>query len=84
MPHIVMGSFPIVFALIGGAHQDSRYRRCMGGSLSKEKDEKTSNIPFLAFLSGNQQWSSLIDEIKWTNAALASLIALGFTLKRLR
>lgn len=84
MPHIVMGAFPIVLALIGGEHQDSRHRRNMGGTLSKEKDEKTSNIPFVAFLSGNQQWSSLLHEIKWTNAALASLVALGLAFKKIK
>ena len=47
---VVMFGFPVVFALVGGAHQDYRYRRGSGGLLSPEKDAVTSNIPFGALV----------------------------------
>jgi hypothetical protein len=45
---------PVMVALIGGEHTDSRHRRGMGGTLSKDLDDKTSNIPFWAMVSGKQ------------------------------
>jgi len=83
-PQAVAFGFPLIFALVGGAHQDSRFRRGMGGSLEAEVDAKTSNIPFLALMTGNQQWSDLANEIKWTNAGLATLAALLFVMKKVR
>ncbi len=41
-------------ALIGGHHQDSRFRRNIGGSLPKDYDDLTSNVPFWALISGKQ------------------------------
>ena len=80
VPEIVMCIWPMVFTYVGSSHQDHRYRRGMGGTLSKEKEEKTSNIPFVALLLGKQSWNSLQQEIKWENASIAivgtSLIAL--------
>eukprot|EP00979_Chaetoceros_neogracilis_P000593 scaffold141_cov238-Chaetoceros_neogracile.AAC.3 len=71
---------PIVVALIGGEHTDSRHRRGMGGTLTKELDEQTSNIPFLALINGKQEqgdgtaaFGKLFDELKGLNG----LIALG-------
>lgn len=71
---------PVLVALIGGEHTDSRHRRNMGGTLLKEMDEKTSNFPFLAMVSGKQEngnvaasFGKLFDEIKGLNG----LIALG-------
>jgi len=46
----VMFAMPLAFALIGGMHQDYRYRRGMGGNLTPEVDNKTSAVPFLALL----------------------------------
>ena len=78
-PFLVESMFyagPILLATIGTAHQDSRFRRNMGGSLSPEKESITSNIPFLALLSGRQDWNQLFEEIKWLNGGLATMIIL--------
>ena len=83
-PQVVAFGFPLVFALFGGAHQDSRFRRGMGGVLEPEVDAKTSNVPFLALVTGHQQWADLKDEVKWTNAALATLVAFLYVLKKAR
>lgn len=82
--HMAMFTFPIVFSLIGTSHQDQRYRRGSGGVLTPEMEAVTSNIPFAAILTGKQSASALVDEIKWTNAALATLVAAGFALRRIR
>jgi len=84
LPEVVMFSFPIVFALIGSEHQDYRYRRNSGGSLTPEFERITSNIPFMALLRGKQSWSELYNEIKWTNASVGVSIALAFALRNLR
>jgi len=54
LPTTLWMSMPLMVALVGGSHTDSRYRRGMGGELPKEVDDVTSNIPFLAMLSGRQ------------------------------
>jgi len=81
---IVAFSFPIVFALIGGAHKDYRYRRNWGGYLSPELDESTSNIPFLAIITGKQPIGPLVHEIKWLNSIIAALLALSLCRRRWR
>ena len=68
--------FPTIFALVGGAHQDYRYRRGSGGALSPEKDAVTSHVPFVALVTGRQSWTALFDEIKGLNATTAIAIAL--------
>eukprot|EP00941_MAST-03F_sp_MAST-3F-sp1_P004698 g4698.t1 len=85
-PGFVLCSFPLAFALIGGAHQDYRYRRGSGGVLLPEVDEISSNIPFLALVSGKQPngWSRLRDEMKWTNAGVAVALSLLLLLRRRR
>lgn len=75
LPARVWMSMPVMVALIGGSHTDSRHRRGMGGDLHKEFDEVTSNIPFLAMLSGRQgdiieAVSECCKEIKPLNAML--------------
>eukprot|EP00040_Diaphanoeca_grandis_P005604 m.33642 g.33642 ORF g.33642 m.33642 type:complete len:288 (-) comp16850_c0_seq1:168-1031(-) len=75
MSEVVMFTMPAVFAAVGGLHQDSRYRRGMGGQLPKEIDEVTSSIPFVALAMGRQSWRELANEIKTTNAALAVALA---------
>jgi uncharacterized membrane protein len=77
---IVMGSWPVVFAYIGGRHQDHRYRQNRGGSLTEEKEEKTSNIPFVALLTGKQSWEPLLTEIKWENAGISNPKILTLTM----
>ena len=66
----------LAWAMIGSAHQDKRYRRGSGGSLTPEKERITSNFPFLALIQGHQSWSSLQDELKWWNISLSSSILL--------
>ena len=76
-PFIVESLFfggPLLLATFGTAHQDSRFKRGMGGSLSVEKEKKTSNLPFAALLVGKQDWRKLFDEVKWINGGVASLL----------
>ena len=68
---IAMFSFPLVFAVIGSAHKDYRYRRGSGGHLTSQMEAQTSFVPFWALLSGRQQWSDLYDEMKGLNASMA-------------
>ena len=82
LPEVVMFSFPMVFAYIGGWHQDSRYLRGMGGLLTREKYESTSNVPFAAMVSGKQSLDSFRDEIKTSNAVLALSLSLLFTIRK--
>lgn len=67
----VMFSFPMIFALIGSTHQDSRFRRGKGGYLSPEKESKSSLIPFVALLEGKQSWQDVAKELKELNTLLA-------------
>ena len=82
--HAVMFSFPIVFSFIGTSHRDYRFRRDSGGILTPEMEAKTSNIPFLALIQGKQPVDTFVSEIKWTNAALATVAAAGLALRRLK
>lgn len=82
--HAVMFTFPLVFAFVGGEHQDYRYRRGSGGYLSPEMDAQTSNVPFLAMIRGAQSVDALLSEIKWTNAGLGATVAALIALRRLR
>ena len=76
--------FPILFAFIGGAHQDHRFRRGNGGILPVEKDAVTSNVPFVALLAGHQSWSVLASEMKWLNASVAVTVAAALATRRFR
>jgi len=76
---------PVFLCLIGGEHTDSRHRRGMGGTLTKELDAQTSNIPFLALVSGKQEdgdvfasFGKLFDELKGLNGLIAMGLAAGF------
>ena len=76
-PFVVNSLFfggPLLLATLGTAHQDSRYRRGLGGSLSTEKESSTSNIPFAALLVGRQDWMKLFEEIKWLNGGVATML----------
>jgi len=80
-PFVIESMFfagPILLATFGTAHQDSRFRRNMGGTLSPEKERITSNIPFLALIAGKQDWEKLGNEMKWLNCGLAAIIVLAF------
>jgi uncharacterized membrane protein len=78
------GGFFLLFSFIGSAHTDYRYRRGNGGLLTQEQELSTSNIPFLALLSGSQQWMSLAADMKWTNAAIASALTLAVAARRFK
>ena len=58
----------------------------MGGVLTADVEERTSNIPFVALLLGRQgegAFSQLLSEAKLLNAGLAAGVAALWTLKRL-
>ena len=42
------------------------------------------NLPFLAFLRGKQTFSELNEEMKWSNAAIAVILASGLALRKLK
>lgn len=50
--HAAMFTYPVVFAYLGGAHQDHRYRRSSGGVLTPDMEAISSNVPFAALLTG--------------------------------
>lgn len=54
IPTQIWCSMPLMVALIGGSHTDSRHKRGMGGYLEKDVEVMTSNVPFLAMLTGRQ------------------------------
>jgi uncharacterized membrane protein len=76
LPAKVWFSMPLMVALIGGEHTDSRYRRNMGGSFTPTQ-ELSSNVPFWGIVSGKQGdafkvFRSLItEEMKGINAMIA-------------
>jgi len=87
IPQRVWLSMPLMVAWIGGAHTDSRHRRGMGGQLRPELDGVTSNVPFWAMLTGAQGnlGETLVDfsgEVKVLNAALSTLVAATWVLRR--
>mmetsp|Transcript_24415 Transcript_24415/g.35695 ORF Transcript_24415/g.35695 Transcript_24415/m.35695 type:complete len:307 (+) Transcript_24415:22-942(+) len=79
LPQRAWCTMPLFVALIGGWHTDSRHLRGMGGTLSSEMNAVTSNVPFLALLSGKQDGDAgvmescrrLGTEMKPLNALLA-------------
>jgi uncharacterized membrane protein len=80
---IIMFGFPILFAFIGGMHQDYRYRRSMGGQLTQEIDDVTSNVPFVAVLNGSQKVNDILDEVKGVNLLFALAIAAALYRRRI-
>lgn len=84
LPEVVMFSFPMAFAYIGGAHQDTRFLRGSGGTLTQEKYNKTSNVPFYAFFTGHQSWETLSSEIKFSNMSIAVATSVLWTLRKIR
>jgi uncharacterized membrane protein len=90
VPTRIWLSMPIMVALIGGEHTDSRHRRGMGGYLSPELDGQTSNVPFWAMVSGKQGKDVLDvfgkflggEEIKGWNALLAFGLAASVVVRK--
>lgn len=70
---------PALTAWLGGSHTDSRYRRGLGGTVNVDYDRQTSNIPFAAMLTGQQEANSMqiwiTEEIKPLNAVIAVGVA---------
>lgn len=77
---------PALVAWLGGSHTDSRFRRGMGGTLDPEYERQTSNIPFLAMITGKQNscWEGLRKELKPLNATLALAASSLWVLRRMR
>eukprot|EP00592_Proboscia_alata_P019915 CAMPEP_0194418668 /NCGR_PEP_ID=MMETSP0176-20130528/17824_1 /TAXON_ID=216777 /ORGANISM="Proboscia alata, Strain PI-D3" /LENGTH=313 /DNA_ID=CAMNT_0039225267 /DNA_START=20 /DNA_END=961 /DNA_ORIENTATION=- len=84
LPAALFFSMPTFVALIGGGHTDSRHRRNMGGVLTADMDNSTSNVPFWAMIMGKQEGCNdatkksvesfrrlIVDESKPLNAAIA-------------
>lgn len=86
LPQAAWFAMPTLVALIGGAHTDSRYARGLGGEITPAHAAQTSNVPFVAMLSGAQgpgAFSALLSEAKVVNAALATCAAALWALRRL-
>jgi len=91
VPTRIWLGMPLMVALVGGEHTDSRHRRGMGGTLDKALDEKTSNVPFWAMVSG-KQGKDVLDvfgkfvggdnEIKGLNAFLACGLAASVVVRK--
>jgi hypothetical protein len=77
---IILFGFPLIFAGIGGAHQDMRFRR--NGGLTESTDNVTSLFPFVALLQGKQNWVDLSSELKWVNIGLGVITAFTFAVRR--
>lgn len=81
----VMFAFPTIFAYIGSVHQDSRFKRGIGGYLSPEREQKTSLLPFVALAEGRQSWNAVQEETKGLNAlcgvAIGGLLGIRRILK---
>jgi len=73
---------PAMFITVGTHHQDSRFRRGIGGQLTPEREKATSNFPFQALVQGRQSWERLAQEIDLPNATLAFLATLALALLR--
>ena len=66
-------------------HASHRYARGIGGHLESHTLERTSNVPFVAMLTGAQgpqAFTELLNEGKGLNAALALALALAMALRR--
>ena len=84
VPQAACLAMPTLVAMVGGAHQDSRFRRGMGGYLSPEADRQTSNIPFYALAMGRQEggWAKLWEECKGINLAAAVCAGVVLAVRR--
>ena len=78
LTEVTFGAAPLFMTLIGGAHQDLRHLR--SGVLHPDLMAKTSHLPFYAMIcqtieEGFAPWTALADEMAWTNAGLAIVVA---------
>jgi hypothetical protein len=79
---------PIAVAWLGGMHTDSRFRRGLGGTLDPIIDSQTSNLPFLAMMTGKQgspyyAFANLVgSELKPLSAVMATAVATVWILSK--
>jgi uncharacterized membrane protein len=71
----VLLGMPLIVTTIGCLHQDSRYLRGIGGKMDDDEYQKSSFIPFIAFIRGDQNISDWINEVKFYNLSIASVMA---------
>jgi len=86
LPQRIWWCGPAAVAWLGGWHTDSRFRRGMGGTLSPYYESQTSNVPFVAILSGRQgsgSWQGLVGDLKPLNATVAVAASSLWVLRRL-
>jgi hypothetical protein len=75
---------PMLMAELGGMHIDSRHRRGIGGTIDACYESETSNVPFLAIITGKQGnvgdvWSQYWrNEAKGLNNVVATVVATGW------
>ena len=92
IPLAVWYTMPTAVALIGGGHHDSRFKRGIGGRISPEYEARTSNVPFIGMVFGNQTsdggsvgaFTALSREIKGLNMTLGICGALLLFWRRIR
>lgn len=85
-------TMPTAVALIGGGHHDSRFKRGIGGNITPELEARTSNVPFVGMVFGDQTsdggsvgaFTALGREIKGLNMTFGVCGALLLFLRRIR
>ena len=53
-------------------------------SLTPEREHETSNLPFVALISGRQSWTPLLDELKWNNVGLAVATMIPIAMRQMK
>ena len=69
---LIFNMFPLAFTFVGGLHQDSRFRRGIGGNI----DGKSSFVPFASVISGEVDLGHVLEKTKALNLAVAFILAL--------
>ena len=69
---LIFNLCPMIFTLVGGLHQDSRFRRKIGGEL----DPRTSFVPFQSIITGEIPFEEFKSKVKGLNLTLGILLAL--------
>jgi len=83
LPTQLFFSMPLLVAVVGGAHTDSRHRRGMGGQLSPAIEQQTSLLPFYALLTNDD--NNVIRNLQefWTHDVKGINLALSIGLASL-
>ncbi|KRX04934.1 hypothetical protein PPERSA_06568 [Pseudocohnilembus persalinus] len=83
MSRVVFCTCPLLAISILSSHQDSRFRRGIGGQLTEEMEKQSSNFPGLRYLDGTYSFSKFIyDDMKVSNVAIAWGIAFLLNIRR--